>query len=35
LPPGPDDPIYRLAVMAGEGGKAMTNREMDRAIYGL
>ena len=30
-----DDPIYRLADLAQEGGKAMTNRAMDREICGF
>ena len=30
-----DDPIYRLADLAQEGGKAMTNQAMDREIYGF
>ncbi len=30
----PEDPIYRLAESAGEGGKSLSNRDMDRLIYG-
>ena len=31
---GPEDPIYRLHELARGGGKALSNREMDRVIYG-
>lgn len=33
--PREDDPIYRLADLAQEGGKTLTNRAMDREVYGL
>lgn len=32
--PTPDDPIYHLADFAATGGVSLTNREMDRIIYG-
>lgn len=35
LSPRDDDPIYRLADLAQEGGKSMTNRAMDQEIYGF
>lgn len=34
LAPTPDDPIYHLADFAAKGGVSLTNREMDRLIYG-
>jgi len=33
--PGPEDPIYRIATLARKGGHSMTNRGIDRAIYGF
>jgi len=30
----PEDPIYGLAGLAGEGGESLSNRDMDRLIYG-
>lgn len=33
--PGTDDPIYRLADLAVEGPGPMTDRDMDRAVYGI
>lgn len=33
--PSPDDPIYRLASLARKGGRTMSNREIDRVLYGL
>jgi prevent-host-death family protein len=32
--PTPDDPIYHLADFAAKDGVSLTNREMDRIIYG-
>jgi prevent-host-death family protein len=29
-----DDPFYRLADLAADKGKSLTNREMDELIYG-
>jgi prevent-host-death family protein len=34
-PPDRDDPIYRLAEHAAPGGKSMTNRQIDRIVYGI
>lgn len=28
------DPIYRLAKIAADGGKSLTNEEMDAIVYG-
>ena len=33
--PDAEDPIYRLASLARRGGRSMTNRDVDRAIYGI
>jgi prevent-host-death family protein len=33
--PREDDPIYRLAELAQDGGRSLTNRAMDREVYGL
>ena len=30
-----DDPIYHLGDLASKGGKALTNKQIDRAIYGI
>ena len=30
-----DDPIYRLAELAAPRGKPMTDREIDRVVYGI
>lgn len=29
-----DDPFYRLGELADDAGKSLSNREIDRAIYG-
>ncbi len=32
--PARGDPFYTIADLADEGGESLTNREMDRLIYG-
>lgn len=32
--PTSDDPIYHLSESAAKGGASLTNREMDRIVYG-
>jgi len=33
--PEADDPLYRLAELAVEGGESLDDREIDRIVYGV